>query len=302
MISTLSRRSWIGLSGFALLGCHERKSPAAAASTPALVEPPLRAGPFSVSVPTGWVGTAVVEKVPMRPLHTAEEWKQVQTDLSFALKPGYYTRPLHWAIRLPAATPGGIAIDLEAADDDPAAAQILIHKADDWAWVMSDGTEKDPPGNSPRHLREMRKRLEAAVGGEDTIPFPAYMDAHVSFDCLKQRLDFDGGHGIRMIAQWMSNSDLMRTGGLHYLFSGMSDDDSCQIIATFPLNLPGLPDDSREATHLGRGLALDTKWLDNFEVYEREAVAWLSQHQAEIEPSLQTLDDMIRSLVVRHWE
>jgi hypothetical protein len=44
---------------------------------------------------------------------------------------------------------------------------------------------------------------------------------------------------------------LGRRGLLHYLFLGLSDDDSCPIIATFLLALPGLPDDSRKATHLG---------------------------------------------------
>ena len=241
----------------------------------------------------------------MRPVHTVEEWKQAKVDSSYGLKPGFYNRPLHWAIRLPAATPNGVPIDLENADDNPEASQILIHKTAEWPRVMSDGIEEAPPGNAPNDIHEMRKDLEAVIRGEDTLAFPAYMDAHVSFSCLKQRIDFDGGHGVRMITQWMSGSDLMRKGSLHYLFSGMSDDDTCQIIATFPIDLPGLPDLEYEpaSKHLGRSLKENTDWLDNdFEAYEREAVAWLIQHQAEIEPRLQTLDDMLRSLVVRRWE
>lgn len=299
MIPTLSRRSWIGLSTAALCGCREQKSTAAAAPKAAPATQELHAGPFSVRVPNTWAETAVIKKVPMRPLYTAKEWKEVPTG-DFVLKPGYYNRPMHWAIRLPAATPAGIPIDLENADDDPAAAQILIHQANEWGSIMMDGTEGRE--KSAEMLSTLRQQMDGAAKGGDDLVSPAFMDAHLGYRIMKKRLDFEGGHGVRMLAQWMIEPDLMRKGRLHYLFLGMSDDNTCQIIATFPLDLPSLPGEDAETEHLGRSLKRYEEFSQNSDAYDKDAVAWLTQHAAEITPSLETLDGMLKSLVVRRWE
>jgi hypothetical protein len=94
-------------------------------------------------------------------------------------------------------------------------------------------------------------------------------------------------------------SNLIRKGELHYLFLGRSDDNTCQIIATFPLSLRG---EDIEAEHLGRSLKRYDELNQNSEAYEKDATAWLEQHAAEITPGLDTLDEMLKSLVVRRWE
>lgn len=305
MIPTWTRRSWLGLSGFALLGCKERKSPAGAKSTAASAAPLLKAGPFSVTVPDAWTTSAVVEKVEMQPLYSSEERKSRDSSEDSppprgSLKPGYFNRPQHWAIRLPAATPEGIPIDPKSPGDDPTAAQILIHKSDEWDVVFAETTKPDP--KSRFQLPRLRSDMEAALTKDDNWHVsPAAMDAGLAFECLKRRLDFDGGHGIRMIVQWVIEPEIMRKGQLHYLFLGMSDDDSCQIIATFPINLPGLPE-ADETEHLGRSIKRYQELTQNHDAYEKDAKAWLEQHAAEITPSLDTLDEMLKSLVVRHWE
>ena len=82
----------------------------------------------------------------------------------------------------------------------------------------------------------------------------------------------------------------------------MSDDDTCQIIATFPVHLPGLPDGEPEAEHLGHSMKRYEELSRDLDAYESDAKAWLEQHAAELSPGLDVLDDMMRSLVVRHWE
>jgi len=300
MIPSMSRRNWIGLSSAALFGCQERKVPAATAPNPAPASRQLQAGPFSVTVPDAWAKTAVIRKVPIHPLYTAEEWKLTKSDKHFLLKPSYYNRPLHWTIRLPAATPEGIKIDLENADDDPTAAQILIHKSDEWGSILTDGIEGRE--KSAELLSTLRKEMDGAAAGDGNVDSPAFIDGGLGFTSLKKQLEFDGGHGIRMINQWLSEHDLMRKGRLHYLFVGMSDDNTCQIIATFPITLPGLPDDSPDAEHLGRSVRRWDELSRNFDIYCTEAEAWLTKHAAEITPNLDTLDEMLKSLVVRRWE
>jgi hypothetical protein len=145
--------------------------------------------------------------------------------------------------------------------------------------------------------------MEAALTqGDNRHVSPAFMDASLSFECLKQRLDFDGGHGIRMIVQWTIEPELMRKGELHNFFLGLSDDGTCQIIATFPISLSGLPGDDIEAEHLGQSIKRFEELSQNAETYQKDAVTWLEKHATEITPSLDTLDEMLKSLVVRRWE
>ncbi len=294
------RREWIHLATAALCGCKEQKV-APAANPPAIANH----CPFSVEIPPAWIASSRIEKVPTKPVYTREELEGVLRDeqngnVPTAYKPGYFNRPQHWAIRLPAATPEGIPINHEDPDDDPAAAQILIHKAHEWGAIWEDGIKGRE--ETPEFLRTFRREMDEAAGGGDDLVSPAYMDAFTGFRCLKKRVDFQGGHGTRMLAQWMFDTDLVRKGRLHYVFLGLSDDDSCQIIATFPVDLPGLPNDEIEAEHLGHSLERYDALNRQFASYERDAVAWLEQHANEITPSLEVLDKLIRSLVVRRWE
>lgn len=294
------RREWIHLATVALCGCWERKDAPVETSTEN--EEPC---PFTFEIPPAWITSSRIEKVPAKPVYTPKEWEGVVRDeqngnVPTILKPGYFNRPQHWAIRLPAATPDGVPVNVENPDGDPTAARILIHKADEWSSILTDG--QVGRSNSRAFLGSLRQMTTDELSGKETDFHPPAVDGHLGFRALKQRLDFDGGHGIRMLAQWMIESDLLRKGRLHYLFLGLSDDDSCQIIATFPLDLPGLPDDERKAQHLGHSTEKYEVLNRQFADYERDAVAWLEHHADEISPSLEVLDNLISSLVVRRWD
>lgn len=214
------------------------------------------------------------------------------------MKPGYSCRPQHWAIRIPAALPEGVEFDLKNAGGDPTAPQILIHKADEWKVTPTDGEHMDPSNEG--QLGSMREKMDAALTRDDPHLSPAYMDASLEFMCLKRRIDFTGGHGIRLVAQWTIESELMRQGQLHYLFLGMSDDNSCQIIATFPVSLPGLPKPA-DSEHLGRNTKDYAKFSKDYDAYIEDEKKWLTQHLDEITPSIRSLDAMMQSLVASHW-
>jgi hypothetical protein len=288
----MKRREWFQLIGTALAG-----APQAVGKTVA-TDGVLKAGEFSISVPEKWKATALIEKVPSKPLYTEAEWKAHQADPQMSYKPSYENRPEHWALRFPAASPKGIELDLANAGDDPTASQILIHKASEWPMILTDGKHEEP--GTRNTLKGLRERMDAALVKDDRQLSPAFADASQTFMCLKQRLDFDGGHGVRMLAQWTIEPQLLRRGELQYFFFGMSDDDSCQILATFPVILPGLP--TGESTeHLGRSLAKYEQFTRNFAAYSKEATTWLGQHAGEITPGLDQLDAVIKSLVARRW-
>ncbi len=260
----------------------------------------VMAGPFSVAIPEEWGETAITREVPLRPVYTAEEWKAFREDEANRLKPAYGNRPRHWAIRLPGALPKGLDFDPEWAGDDPVAPQILIHKADEWGVVYTDGVH--PPVADPEPVTQT---LRAQLNGWSTEDFPngtpAFVDAGLGFICLKKPLQFQGGRGVRFVGQWLIEPDLARRGGLHYLFLGLSDDDTCQIIATFPVTLPGLPPGGEKEEHLGRSVARYEELSGGFADYSREVKAWLEEREASLEPRLEALDRMIESLVAKSW-
>jgi hypothetical protein len=259
----------------------------------------VNAGPFAVTVSKNWNQTAIVEKVPIQALYSREGWNDYLKDRQNIMKPYYACRPQHWAIRFPSALPGGIPFDRNMAGDDETAPQILIHKADEWGLAFTDGEHEER--KVADELLSLRKNMDAAmVDGSPFYP-PGYMDASLTFVCLKQRIDFAGGHGIRLVTQWTMEPTLMGLGALHYLFLGMSDDNSCQIIATFPLDLPGLPR-REDKNHLGRSTENYDEFSRKFEDYVEDAKKWLEMNENEITPSLLDLDKVMQSLVVSHWE
>lgn len=292
-VDKVNRRQWFYLSGLSLAGCGE-KSPAPVAATGEAT----KAGPFTVKIPEAWAEGVIVQKVPMKPLYNVEDWKSYQEDPQLILKPHYGCRPEHWAIRIPAALPKGFEVDMSEAGDDPAAPQILVHKASEWAVVQTDGKHEETP--APQLLRQMRADINAALTGDDKNISPAFMDAALTFQCLRKRVDFAGGFGIRMLCQWTIEPELMRKQELHYLFVGLSDDHTCQLIATFPVDLPGLPGEGSEEEHLGKSSSREGFTAD-FNSYEATAKKWLEEHQAQITPALAELDAMISGIAAKTW-
>lgn len=259
----------------------------------------IAAGPFRASVPKDFAKGVVVEKVALAPLYSAEDWAAFKRDPMNELKPGYENRPQHWAIRLPKAAPDWYQSDVKTANGDPTAPQILIHKADEWLAAFEDGKVRETAAGA---VAKMRKDLALWAKQPVERISPAYLDASIHFDCLKKKIQFEGGSGVRGIVQWNIEPELARRGRLHYLFLGLSADGSCQIIATFPLDIPGLPDESAEATHLGYSTKEYEKLSKEFKTYEGAVKKWLTANAAKATPKLEELDAMMAGLVVKRWE
>jgi hypothetical protein len=286
----VKRRYFIQLGLTSLAGCSKARQKS---------DNSIQAGPFAVTVPKNWIKTTIVEKVLIRPSYSRADWEKYQKDEQYIMKPGYHCRPQHWAIRLPAALPKGISFDRKMAGNDPTAPQILIHKADEWGRVLTDGEHEDVKETDV--LSKLKNSIDEAMLDSNSIDSPVYLDASKTFNCLKKRISFTGGYGIRLVTQWTIESTLMQFGELHYLFLGMSEDNSCQIIATFPLDLPGLPK-SDDKNHLGHNIENYAEFCKNYDNYTEDAEQWLEKNENEITPSLKTLDEVMQSLVASHWE
>lgn len=275
----------------------------AALCRPAMAEPSgltkIAAGTFLVAVPPNWAAGVMVEKVPAYPLYSAEAWKELQQDPMLQMKPYYGNRPQHWAIRIPAMGLKGETSNGKEAGADPTAPQILIHQNEGWASIYQNGMHT--PEEAAAEKKERRSVLTALAGSTEGRITPAYMDASLSFTCLKKKLSFKGGHGYRVVTQWAIEPDLVRRGSLHYLFVGLSDDDTCQIIATFPLDAPDLPAADSEAEHLGYSTKNYEALSQGIDAYSAAAVSWLESRASSFTPSLDALDHLVESLHAETW-
>lgn len=259
----------------------------------------INAGPFKVTASQQWAATAYAEKIAPHPLYSEAAWKSFQEDQRYALKPSYGNRPEHWAIRFPALTLKGTTFDKQHAGEDETAPQILIHQTDGWASILENGAPNAK--NVAETRRELRKFLTSMETGIPYSISPAFVDGGLSFVSLKKKLTFKGGHGYRLICQWDVEPNLVRHGRLHYLFVGLSDDDSCQIIATFPLDAPPLPSDAPDAEHLGYSTRRYEELERNFQAYSTAAGKWIQKHEKDFTPSLEALDRLIESLSADTW-
>ena len=259
----------------------------------------ITAGPFEIKAPTAWAKTAIVEKVPILPVYTQAEWKQYKANPMNILKPGYSCRPQHWAIRLPVLHIEDEPYDRKKVGDNFVAPQILIHKADEWDAASKNG-EIDPV-TAAKYIAKLRDEMEKA-NKEMRYGDPCFVDAEFHFETGRKRIDFKGGHGYRMLAQWTIEADFVHRGMLHYLFIGLSDDNTCQIVATIPVNLSGLPGKWEEGKHLGFSEKPYGKFTQDFDAYEKAVQKWLSDNLSKITPSLDALDSMIASLHAEAWK
>lgn len=259
----------------------------------------LTVGPFSIKAPLQWADSAFSEKVQAQPLYSEAEWKSLQENSLYTLKPAYENRPQHWAIRFPALMLKEQTFDKQSAGDYPLYPQILIHQTNGWATIFENGVPNAKKATETRH--NLRRSLATMQTGTPLQLSPAFVEGSPSFLCLKKQLNFQGGHGYRLICQWTIEPDIMRRGELHYLFVGLSDDDSCQIIATFPVNLPALPSSKTEEEHLGYSTNRYGELVQNIDTYSTAAVSWLTEHEKDFTPSLDALDRLIESLSADTW-
>lgn len=291
----MNRRSHLALLAGSLAGTAFR-SPA---QTPADSLTNVSAGSFHVSAPQSWAAGAIVEKVASLPLYSAEAWQKLQENPLCQLKPFYGNRPEHWAIRFPALALKGEMFNAKEAGADPTAPQILIHQNGGWASIMKNGEHNaNATARSQAELRSALTALGQSAEGDIT---PAYMDASLTFTCLKKKLNFKGGHGYRVVTQWTIEPELVRRGSLHYLFVGLSDDDTCQIIATFPLDMPELPSAGIEAEHLGYSAKRYADLTRDMSAYSAKAASWLESRASNFTPSLDSLDQLMESLSAETW-
>ena len=125
----------------------------------------------------------------------------------------------------------------------------------------------------------------------EDLPHPVFaFDAARVLAASVQRLDFDGGRGLRALTCYAQNATPVENDMLLYEFQGLSQDEQWYILAVLPLNQPILPDAGVGVPDLNDPNA---DWLG---YYQQVTAALEHQPPHSFIPDLRLLDAMLSSM------
>jgi hypothetical protein len=132
-----------------------------------------------------------------------------------------------------------------------------------------------------------------AANGDTMIPtFPMWNAAQV-LAAQPQRLDFQGGSGVRFITTFAQNAYPVTNERLLYGFIGMTSDGLYVIAGWFPITTAALPDSIDNNTFDYNA------FVDNFQTNMSQTLADLDSLDSQsYSPDVALLDSLVQSLVV----
>jgi hypothetical protein len=131
------------------------------------------------------------------------------------------------------------------------------------------------------------------VNGDTMIPTLPVRNAAQVLAAQPQRLDFQGGSGVRFVTTYAQNAYPVTNENLLYGFIGMTSDGRYVIAAWFPITASVLPDSIDDNT-------FDyNDFVDNFQTNMSQTLADLDSLDSQgYAPDLALLDLLVQSLVV----
>ncbi|MCX8024748.1 MAG: hypothetical protein N3A60_06070 [Thermanaerothrix sp.] len=172
---------------------------------------------------------------------------------------------------------------------------IIEHLHEPWVWVYParDYMQMNPEADSAIQALGVLLNRPFVLSQPEELPHPVFatMAARV-FAAGVQRLDFNGGSGIRVITYYAQDITPIENSNLLYEFQGLSADGTWYIVATMPLNHPDLP-----AADVGVPDLNDPNadWAG----YYAAVAAYLERQPAtSFTPNLASLDAMFTALQV----
>ena len=153
-------------------------------------------------------------------------------------------------------------------------------------------------------IKKLRTLLsQTSSPQEGQIPYLPFIDATQTFQAHVKRVDFQGGKGILFLTQYDIEPSLVNNLGLTYMFEGITVDGLYYVLAEFPIDAPGLPNDSFEGlSHEGYTvppLPYSPDAQKAHEQYVAGVVRKLEELQPnQFDPDLSVLEKVVRTINV----
>lgn len=236
---------------------------------------------WSLQPPPGC--TASVETVAANPLYSEQARRDLARDPLLSLKPDFSNMPRHLRFDLSACyrLRGMFGASLRVL---PVAEYAHIYDKN------AAGTDSDWGSGVLAELKTWLSGNPAAVARWPMVP---YLDMSPQFTVERRALQFPGGHGIRVVTQFVPDVGFAESGIVSYVFQGLSDDGRDFVLLTVPLALEGAAADRAEQ-HLGFSLDAIERDEEQRRRYEAAIAALVARHGTR--PALAELDAIVESL------
>ncbi|MBX9695065.1 MAG: hypothetical protein K2Z81_21955 [Cyanobacteria bacterium] len=142
--------------------------------------------------------------------------------------------------------------------------------------------------------RDLGLLLKEEVARPADIPFLPWADASSPVHAHVRYIDFKNGSGVRFLASYQIEPDVISNKGLVYSMQGLSQDGKFYVSVFIPVKNQGLPTKSDIA---GWSKQKYDEFSKNFKVYAKEEERKLERAADEkFDPHLVDLDTLVRSI------
>lgn len=155
---------------------------------------------------------------------------------------------------------------------------------------------------SLQRLQGVLSNPSASMTRESLPQVPSF-NAAAMITAQAQRVDFQNGHGLRLISQYGQAAGPISNNGTFYNFQGLTNDGKYYIIAVLPVQAPFLENGDDPNAPLPTGgipfpgyQSIDTKAFEDY--YQAVTDKLNSTPPDQFSPSLSVLDGLMQSLQV----
>ncbi len=246
-------------------------SPAGAAGQPsASAGIPFSATPIRLAIPASLATGATAETIDLVTDQTGAPWDVAPAHLQVTFE-GYQVQT---SFHVP---------------------QLFVYPADEYAAQNQSANESITRVNAIL-------ANPASAANQNALPRVPFFSAGQVLAVQPRIIHFQGGSGVRFIAQYAQDISPINNGGLFYHFEGLSSDDRYYIVGVLPVNLPFLANNNNpDQTVPDGGIpfpaspAPSTSYAD---YYRRVSDLIGAAPGSQFNPSLDVLDAMMQSIVV----
>lgn len=145
--------------------------------------------------------------------------------------------------------------------------------------------------------KDLSALLKSKPAAPTDVPFLPWMDASTPVHSKVKYVSFKNGSGIRYLATYQIEPDVLSNDGLIYSMQGLSTDGKYFVSAMIPVKTKSLPEKSDVSTWSQEKYQ---KFSDDFKKYSQENQTKLNKLADDaFTPSLSQLDEIIKSIKVQ---
>jgi len=154
------------------------------------------------------------------------------------------------------------------------------------------------PDVVPRRVSDLERLISSGTWSSGELPFLPPLPMIQTFFSHETVISFNGGQGVRFIADYNESRHPMSNRTIFYTFQGLTDEGMYWVAVTLPISSPSLPADADFNT-LPEGYTIES-WSQNYSSYVSDVKDVLeAQAPDSFFPTINSLDSLIRSITVK---